>query len=83
MILCSFKEAVSRKLRRDTDVVDLMRADTVTIAEVVSTGQAIIARDLDRIAFFETLAYSKYALLNEERREILEDIAESGVIHGR
>ncbi len=78
-----FKSFVSREFLRDTDVVDLMRADTVTIAEIVSTGDVVYTNDPDRVAFFNTLAYSKYALLNEERREILEDVARTGVIYAR
>lgn len=76
------KEFASMELRRDIDVVDLIRADTVTAAQVVSTGIAILSCVPLKMAEFETRAYSSYALLNEERAEILKDIETTGTIHG-
>jgi predicted nucleotidyltransferase len=78
----SFKASVSRHLRRDVDVVDMSLADAVTNAQVVGTGINLITLNPTRAAHFETTVLSKYALLNEERREILADIAKSGTIHG-
>ncbi len=68
-----FKAFVSMNFRKDVDVVDLYRADTVTAAQVVSTGVCIVSIDSIKLAEFETYAYSSYANLNEERREILDD----------
>jgi uncharacterized protein len=76
------KGFVSQKFRRDCDFVDLVRADTVTAAQVVTTGVLIFANDPGRIGVFETYTMSSYALLNEERREILADIAQRGSIYG-
>lgn len=67
-------------LKRDIDLVDLRRADTVTKAQVVATGDLLFSSDAR--AVFETVALSSYAILNEERREILEDIQRRGTIYG-
>ena len=79
----ALKSFVSRSFRRDTDVVDLYRADSVTAAQVVTTGLVILNVAPLKLAEFETMALSRYALLNEERAEILKDIQSTGTIYGR
>jgi predicted nucleotidyltransferase len=67
-------------LGRDVDLVDLRGASTVMRSQVVSTGERIFgSHDADA---FETMVYAAYALLNEERAGILDDIATRGTIHG-
>lgn len=78
-----FKAFVSQSLRRDCDVVDLRAADTVTAAQVVVNGRTLTESNPLVVANFETMALSRYALLNEERSEILNDIQTTGTIHGR
>ena len=78
-----FKAFVSQMFRRDVDVIDLYRADSVTAAQIVTSGVAISSIDSLKMAEFETMALSRYALLNEERSEILKDIQLTGVIYGR
>lgn len=63
----------------DIDAVDLLRADTVFAAMVVSTGERAFARG-DAAQRFEMRAMSGYARLNEERGAILADILERGTI---
>ena len=60
----------------------MARADTVTKAQVVTSGELIYALDAVEIAAFETVVLAQYALLNEERAGILADIALKGTIHG-
>ena len=81
-VLC-LKATVSQKFRRDTDIIDLYRADSVTAAQVVTTGIEILSAKRLKMAEFETMALSRYALLNEERAEILKDIQATGNIYGR
>jgi len=77
------KSFLSKTFRRDSDIVDLYRADSVTAAQVVTTGIEILSLSAIKMAEFETMALSRYALLNEERREILKDIQDTGTIYGR
>jgi predicted nucleotidyltransferase len=64
---------------RDIDAVDLLPADSVFAAMVVSTGERVFSRG-DAAQRFEIRALSGYARLNEERGEILRDILERGTI---
>ena len=77
------KSFVSQTFRRDCDIVDLIRADTVTAAQIVTTSIEILAVSPINMAEFETMALSRYALLNEERAQILRDIEQTGSIYGR
>jgi len=51
-------------------------------AQVISTGQCIQSNNEPARAEFEMYAYSDYARLNGERRDILRDIKERGLIYG-
>ncbi len=79
----ALKSYISQTFRRDSDIVDLLRADTVIAAQVVVTGVEILSIEPRKLAEFETMALSRYALLNEERAEILHDIEKKGTIYGR
>jgi len=75
------QEGLALELRRDVDLVDLCAASTVMRAQVVSTGRVVLDLDPTARAFFEAHTLSAYALLNEERAGILEDIAARGRVH--
>ncbi|MFN8559859.1 MAG: nucleotidyltransferase domain-containing protein [Dehalococcoidia bacterium] len=76
------QERLAARLGRDVDLVDLGRASTVMRMQVVSTGVLLAAIDTAAQERFEDLTYSGYARLNEERREILEQIHREGRVHG-
>jgi hypothetical protein len=50
--------------------------------QVISTGSLLAAFDPAAQERFEDLTYSAYARLNEERREILEQVRREGRVHG-
>ncbi len=70
------------QLHREVDLVDLRSASTVMRMQVISTGTCLDAPDEPARREFEMYAYSDYARLNEERRDILKRIAASGVVYG-
>lgn len=70
------------QLHRDVDLVDLRTASTVMRMQVLSTGTCARSFDESARREFEMYAYSDYARLNEERREILKGIAKRGFIYG-
>ena len=80
--ILAMKAELSQHFRRDIDIVDLRRADTVTSAQVISTGLTLVDNRPFDVAQFETTVYSQYALLNEERAGILADIVARGRIYG-
>ena len=77
------QEDVARALRRSVDLVDLRRASTVLRMQVVASGVAVAVGDAIERERFEILTYASYARLNEERRAILEQIAEERTVYGR
>ena len=50
--------------------------------QVLSAGTCLDAPDEPAHREFEMYAYSDYARLNEERREIVKGITERGVVYG-
>ena len=82
-IFFAAKTELSYQFKCDVDLIDLRQADTVTRALIVSTGELILAPHPSKIAHFETVCLSAYALLNEERAEILRDISSKGTIYDR
>ncbi len=76
------QERLARRLRIDVHLVDLRSATTVMQKQVVATGRVLFGHDEPARRAFEGLALSRYARLNEERREILARVAAEGRIHG-
>lgn len=68
---------------RDVDLVDLGAATTVMRARVISTGERLWCARRPECETFEDYAYSAYARLQEERRDILKDVLSRGSVHGR
>jgi predicted nucleotidyltransferase len=77
------QEDVARALRRSVDRVDLRRASTVLRMQVIASGVAVAVGDAIERERFEIFTYASYARLNEERRAILEQIAEERTVYGR
>ena len=50
--------------------------------QVLSTGTGLDTQDESARREFEMYAYSDYARLNEERREILKGITKRGLVYG-
>lgn len=67
---------------RDVDIVDLATASTVMRSQVIHGGERIYCADGPACETFENYVYSSYARLNEERREILQDILRRGSVYG-
>ena len=70
------------QLGRNVDLLDLRSTTTVMRAQIISTGRCLKSHDDQARAEFEMYAYSDYARLNEERRELLKDIKERRLIYG-
>ena len=77
------QEDLARLVRRDVDLIDLRRASTVMRMQVIGPGRLLGSFDDAAQGAFEDQAYSAYARLNEERREILEQVAREGRVHAR
>jgi predicted nucleotidyltransferase len=69
-------------LHRDVDLVDLRKVSTVMRMQVLSTGVCLRTSDELARQEFEMYVYADYARLNEERREVVKDIAHRGLVYG-
>lgn len=69
-------------MKREVDLVNLKKSSTVFKAQIVGTGKTIYCSDENRRMYFEMYAFKDYALLNEERAEILESIKKRGTVYG-
>jgi len=74
---------LSQLLNRQVDLVDLKEATTVMQWQILTTGNKIFCADETYNAFFEMYALSDYIRLNEQRRDILDDIKKRGSIYGK
>ncbi len=70
------------QLHREVDLVDLRNASTVMRMQVLSMGTCLDTQDESVRREFEMYAYSDYARLNEERREIVKGITKRGLVYG-
>lgn len=75
-------QELAARLHRDVDLVDLCTASTVMRVQVLSAGTCLISQDDPTRRSFEMYAYSDYARLNEERREIVTGITRRGLVYG-
>lgn len=68
--------------KRDVDLINLNEASTVFKAQVVGKGKKIYCTDENRRMYFEMRALKDYAVLNEEREEIMKNIEKRGSVYG-
>lgn len=67
---------------RHVDLLDLAAASTVMRAQVIGSGHVAADPNPEARQHFEMRALSAYALLNEERAGILDDIRQRGRVYG-
>jgi len=67
---------------REVDLVDLSQASTVFKVQILGLGRVIYSNDPQKLAEFQIRALKEYALLNEERAEILRNISVRGKVYG-
>lgn len=76
-------QELADRINRDVDLIDLSKASTVMQAQVVCTGITIHNTDALRTSLFRMQALKEYAVLNEQRKCILESIRERGFEYGQ
>jgi predicted nucleotidyltransferase len=69
-------------LKGDVDLVDLRRASTVMRMQVISSGHCLYESNRPERDRFEDYVYSSYARLNEERKEIINEVKNRGTVYG-
>jgi len=76
------QEDLAAQIHQSVNLVDLRRASTVMRVQVLRDGRLLADFQPPVRSAFEASAMSAYARLNEERREILNDIATRGRVYG-
>ncbi len=71
--------AVSAKVHRDVDLIDLRRAGDVLRCEVLGAGRTLYVSAPEQVLTWEATAMSRYARHREEIRDILADFRRTGV----
>jgi len=66
-------QSIGKALKREVDLIQLKDSSTVFQKEVVENGILIYEKDPIKREEFEILVFKKYARLNEERMEIIND----------
>lgn len=69
--------------KRDVDLVHVNSASSVFKIQITYNGKLIYCNDDTKRMFFEMRALKEYVMLNEERKEIIDNIKESGTVYGR
>jgi predicted nucleotidyltransferase len=75
-------QELSILLHHEADLIDLLKASTVMRVQVISKGICLYEGNKIKKEIFENYVYSAYARLNEERREIIENIKKRGKVYG-
>lgn len=71
--------AVSSRVGRDVDLVNLRRVGDVLRRQVLDEGDVIYVRSRDNVLEWEASAMSRFARHREEIRNILEDFNRTGI----
>ncbi|ADC51514.1 DNA polymerase beta subunit [Alkalihalophilus pseudofirmus OF4] len=74
-------QELARILNKEIDLINARNASTVFLAQIYTTGSLVYAEDENFFKYQQMLALSMYAKLNEERKEIVDRIEESGSIY--
>ncbi len=74
-------QLLASRVGRDVDLIDLLSAPTVLRMQIIAHGERLYCVDRFAIEQFEDVVFSSYARLNEERRNILDDIRQRGRIY--
>lgn len=68
--------------KREVDLIDIKRIDTVFTMRIFTEGTPIYIADENTFIIQKIRAYSMYVTLNEQRAPIIEAIKESGRVFG-
>lgn len=74
-------QELADELGRNVNLIDMSKASTVFKSIILGTGKIIYLSDENRKHEFQINTFKDYALLNEERKVILDRIQERGSIY--
>jgi predicted nucleotidyltransferase len=74
-------QSIASSLGREVDLVDLKTANMVLRAQIVGKGSVIFCNDENNLIEFNIKSLKEYAYLNDERKEIIDQIKERGKVY--
>lgn len=74
-------QKLADSIGKEVDLIDIKKATTVLKSQIVGNGEVIYNRDENLLADFIIRSFKEYALLNEERKEIIDCVRERGKIY--
>ncbi len=78
----NLQQNMASALHAEIDLIDLQGANTVFRFEIITSGERIYCADDYFCDSFEVMCISSYQYLQEERKDILEDIFKRGSVYG-
>ena len=69
--------------KREVDLVHVNSSSSVFKVQITYNGKLIYCCNDNKRMAFEMRVLKEYAMLNEERKEIVDNIMESGTVYGR
>ncbi len=79
--LYTISNALSDKLKKDVQIVNLKEIDTVFAAQIVGNREELYCIDENYAAGYNIRVFKNYAKLNEERQIIIDAIERDGRIY--
>jgi len=79
----SVVSAVSARIHREVDLVDLRKVSDVLRREVLAEGRTLYVSRPDMVLEWEGTAISRYQRYREEVRDLLEDFQKTGMGYGQ
>jgi uncharacterized protein len=81
-LLLDVSESLAAVFHRDVDLVELYSSNDVFRAQVIGTGELLIANHPNILCERQMRWLKQYAMLNRERRPIIERIKREGSVYG-
>jgi uncharacterized protein len=75
------KSKIELALRKDVDLVHLNKASTVFQFQITTTGMHLYVKNTHKILEYEALVLSMYQRLQQERKQILNQVIDSGKVY--
>lgn len=81
VLLYQMQMQLEMNLGKDVDFIHLNQASTVLQFQITNTGMHLYVKDASLVLQYETLILSMYQRLQEERKDILDEIISSGKVY--
>jgi len=76
--LFNLSQKLADILKKEVDLIDLNKASTVFKTQIIKTGKLIYNSDNLKKMYFHMRTMKDYAILNEERQEVIDKIKSRG-----